>query len=344
MITKQLKKYILTFSSLIHKRGVKKIIKISVATICVIVNTILLASLYTNIILGVSLPAKIAELYLWTTDSKETFATTDDLNLYFEQQAKLNAEPIKVPKTKSTITKISVTGFPVFFLDEDSNAKKIVLYLHGGAYVKQPNSNHWSFVDRLAQEADIPVVFPIYPLAPDYQFEDGYTFIQEVYDILIKRGYTDIIFMGDSAGGGFALGFAEWLNKQTIQQPEKLILLSPWLDLTLENPEISKYDPLDPMLSPSGLIEKGKSWAGNADRKDYRLSPIFGDLQGLPPIVMFVGTHEIILADAQKLKNMADNANIDITYYEYEGMNHVFPLFSIPEADKAFDQIKYQLF
>jgi acetyl esterase/lipase len=217
---------------------------------------------------------------------------------------------------------------------------KYILYLHGGAYVDQPLIPHWLFLDQVVKGSQAMVNVPIYPKAPVHQFQETYDKLLNLYrNILAQTKPQDIVFMGDSAGGGLALGFSQYLRKEGLPQPERLILISPWLDITMENPGIDGLEIKDPMLLRNHLKVMGKAWAGDTDRRDYRLSPINGSLKGLPPISLFIGTHEMFLADARKFKIRAIAQGATISYHEYPKMNHDFPLFPIPEARKVLHEI-----
>jgi epsilon-lactone hydrolase len=131
----------------------------------------------------------------------------------------------------------------------------------------------------------------------------------------------------------------EKMQVEQVQQPGQIIMLSPWLDLTLTNPDISKIDPLDSFLGIEGLQKAGRAYAGTADLGHYLPSPINGPLDGLGKISLFIGTNEIFLADARKLKALAEAKGIDINYYEYPDMFHVWMFLNFPESKKARQQI-----
>ncbi|MGN1227150.1 MAG: alpha/beta hydrolase [Christensenellales bacterium] len=147
----------------------------------------------------------------------------------------------------------------------------------------------------------------------------------------------NITFMGDSAGGGFILAFAQYLRNSGIRKnADNIIMLSPWLDMSLENPDVKAMEDIDPSLATEGIVEMAKTWAGGSTFDNYMLSPIKGTFENLGKMTIFIGTHEILLPDARELKEKLTNQNIDFNYYEYPYMNHVFPLFPIiPEAKSA---------
>ena len=147
-----------------------------------------------------------------------------------------------------------------------------------------------------------------------------------------------IIIMGDSAGGGLSAAFAEYLAVKDLPQPENLILISPWVDITMSG----DYDKVeyDPMLGVDGARELGKSWAGDLDPKDYKVSPLFGEVDKLPKTTLFTGTHEIIYPDIVEFYNKLKDNGVDAELNVGEEMTHVYPVYPlVPESKEAFNHI-----
>lgn len=158
-------------------------------------------------------------------------------------------------------------------------------------------------------------------------------------ELLEKTKVEDLILMGDSAGGGFAPALAQKLRKTQINQPKDIIVLSPRLDISLTNPEIKDLEPSDSFLGLEGLRLAGKAYAGGVCLNCYLLSPINGSLDGLRKISVFIGSKEILAADARKLKTLANAKGIALNYFEYDDMLHVWMLLDFPESKKAKQQI-----
>ncbi|HYH55337.1 MAG TPA: alpha/beta hydrolase, partial [Anseongella sp.] len=155
-----------------------------------------------------------------------------------------------------------------------------VLYLHGGAYVQGFVKPHWLFLQELIKSSHCTVTAPDYPLAPANTYKETVAMVLNVYKHLIADVHErDLILMGDSSGGGLALAIAQQLRIESVPQPARIILLSPWLDITLSNQEIKNIDRTDPFLGIEGLLKAGKAYAGNTDPRHYLLSPIYGSLQ-----------------------------------------------------------------
>jgi acetyl esterase/lipase len=147
-----------------------------------------------------------------------------------------------------------------------------------------------------------------------------------------------IIIMGDSAGGGLSAAFAEYLAVKDLPQPENLILISPWVDITMSG----DYDKVeyDPMLGVDGARELGKSWAGDLDPKDYKVSPLFGEVDKLPKTTLFTGTHEIIYPDIVEFYNKLKDNGVDAELNVGEEMTHVYPVYPlVPESKEALQHI-----
>jgi len=288
--------------------------------------------------------SKIIELYLRLSRANRIFSDERKRNQWIERRSKINELPYdhRVFRfLKSKVNKIEIDGLEMFVLNQDiSKSNKHVFYLCGGAYIQHPIMLHWLFLDKLAQKANISIFIPIYPKAPHHQLPHTYQKILMAYQH-IKSLYPKekIILMGDSAGGGLAIGFAQWLAKESIDPPFQLIVISPWLDLTLMNHDIQKYQSLDPMLEITGLQEIGRLWTGHDLKQDDVVSYIDGDLSQIPRIAIFVGTHEIFYPDVQRLLSKLAFCQVETVYFEGNHMNHVYPLLCIPEASQAISQI-----
>lgn len=241
-------------------------------------------------------------------------------------------------KTTSKLSKEVINGENVYILGDDSS-KCNVLYIHGGAYVKEITKLHVKFCDRLAQELHAKVYMPLYPLAPDENYSKAYPFIDEVYKKIYAQGKPFYI-MGDSAGGGFTLAFTQILRDTGKIMPKKLVLISPWLDVTMSNPESEKYNDLDLILDNYGLRKCGELWAGDLDPKNPKISPLYGDIKGLPQTLMFVGTAEVMYPDVTELYNKMKIAGVKAKLVYGKGMWHIFSIFNLPEGKESMKMIK----
>jgi acetyl esterase/lipase len=243
-------------------------------------------------------------------------------------------------KDRSRIDEVVSRDMQLFYMNVESESDKLIIYLHGGAYVEEMLPFHWLMLDKITSNVDAAFIIPDYPLAPYNDFRDCYEKLETFYRKVLEY-YPDrkIILMGDSAGGGLALGLTMYLDHLGLKTADKLILMSPWVDLVMDNPEIPFYKKNDPTLKQDELSVDAMYWANGEDLKDYRLSPIYGELNGLKDVTMFCGTHEFFYPDIVKMHEKLKEKGIRTRLYVGEGLNHVYPAFPIPEADKAIRQI-----
>ncbi len=242
-------------------------------------------------------------------------------------------------RVKQDILKNEINGMRYYTINERRQPQKVIYYFHGGAYINDPLSFHWRYLVKLAKETEYTIVVPLYPKLPRYTAVECFEAIHALYDKLIEHYEAPFIFMGDSAGGGLALGLAQDVKQLGKKQPQQIILHSPWLDVTGEDPRYEKVEKHDPMLCVLGAKELGRMWAKGTGVKNYRVSPLNGDLHDIGQITLFVGTSELLHVDAQLLLEKAKQQDVKINYFEYDKMNHVFPVFPIPEAKKAFKEL-----
>lgn len=224
-----------------------------------------------------------------------------------------------------------VDGFRVWTVRPRTSSGTVAVYLHGGAYIAGIASQHWALIGRLA-DAGVRVEVPLYGLAPLHTYRDAYPFVRRVWADLVDEGAGELVLAGDSAGGGLVLGLAQELVADGDRVPDRLVLLSPWLDLTLGHPRMAEFEAVDPWLARSGLLEAARVWADGDDPTVPRLSPGNGTVAGLPPTALFVGTREIGYPDAADWATAAAAAGVEVHLTVAEGAVHVYPLVPAPEG------------
>ena len=291
-----------------------------------------------------SVRSKLVEYILFMRGTKQRYTDKLKFEKFLEQKRTENAKPYLLPikiQKKLNIEKEDSYGKDVYTLQGNrKSGDPTILYLHGGGYVNQPLAAHWKFIRRIADQSHAKMIVPVYPKVPHHCYRESFDQVFPLYEkLLLETSPQNMILMGDSAGGGFALALAQLIKEKGLPQPSQIILFSPWLDLTLTNPDIQKFEKKDAVLGSYGLAIIGKLYAGTTDPNYYLLSPINGSLQDLGEISLFIGTHELLLADARKFRDRTKEEGVKINYYEYPKMNHVFPALPIPEAKKAFKQI-----
>lgn len=224
---------------------------------------------------------------------------------------------------------------------KEEKTKKHVLYLHGGAYVNNILKQQWKVVGIFVRRTKCTFIVPDYPLTPTYSHEDAFAMLDALFLIMrTKVSPKDILLMGDSAGGGLALALAQKQRNEGAPISSQVILISPWLDITLSNPEIKEVEKKDPLLKAKNFALVSQFWSGKSTSDNYLVSPINGPLEGLPKISLFTGTHDILYPDCQKFKALMEQKNISINYFEYPKMFHVWVFFTpLDESKAAIEQI-----
>jgi acetyl esterase/lipase len=254
-------------------------------------------------------------------------------------------EPAKIPKSffkKLNVQEAEQSARKVWTISPiDSKSELIILYFHGGAYMSNLIKEHWSLIKELIGKTGATIIIPDYPLIPDAFCKETYDFVESLFNRLINDYPAKrIVLMGDSAGGGLAMGFTQKLRNDNKKQPDQIIIFSPWLDVTMCNPDLERLDKEDNLLSIAGLKNAGQKYAANLDLKDFRVSPVYGDLTGLCRISVFTGTKDILNADAQKLKQLMKDRNISFNYFEYPGMFHDWVIItSLKESLDAINKV-----
>ena len=221
--------------------------------------------------------------------------------------------------------------------------EKHIVFLHGGAFTVEENPGHWWMVEQILKVSDFKISFIQYPLAPENNYRQTHSMLAEAYsELTIKNSDDRFYFLGDSAGAGLCLAFAQSIDGVKLKKPEKIALLSPWLDLSLGNPEIKDLEPLDLLLSSETLKKCGELYADGTDLKSPELSPLYGSIDDLNSIGIFVGTKEILLPDCRLLKQKIEKSNTNLFYKEYEGMQHDWIVFPVKERSVLLkDVIQY---
>jgi acetyl esterase/lipase len=243
----------------------------------------------------------------------------------------------------------NVHGFPVFSLwksggqgsgrpGRDPAPRRSFVYLHGGAYVRGAVGWHWRFAVPIADALGARVVLPAYPLAPEFTVEDSFEEMVGLVEQVVAESPDGVVLAGDSAGGGYALAVAQALRDRGLAQPDRLVLLAPWVDLTGSTPGTLEAAERDPWLSFEHLSVYASLWAGSEDPAalaDPRVSPGLADLSGLPPTLMFCGTRDLLQPGCDALFERADAADWSVEYVVAPGLIHVYPVLPIPEARSA---------
>lgn len=208
-----------------------------------------------------------------------------------------------------------------------------VLYLHGGAYVNEITRAHWSLTARLSREVPCRCLVPMYPLGARAGAAQVAETTTKIAATLLEEP-SELILAGDSAGGGLALAASLCLRDRGLRAA-RIVLLSPWLDAAVDQPEQLALERRDAMLAVAGLREAARTYARGLPLDDPRISPLHGDLRDLPPVSVFTGTHDILNPDAHRLLDRCSEAGTTCELIEAPAMPHVYPLLPTPEGRQA---------
>lgn len=296
----------------------------AVIAVAAVVLVALTAETVSELLYHRSALATLVEIYLRIT---ERTPTEEEVKLEEKRKLVLSEPKAVVPKRIKRRTAVIETehcGVPVFKIG--SSGESAVLYFHGACYVRQPRKRHWLFAEKIAVRSGATVYMAVYPKAPWHGASEVYPKLLSLYNEL-RKSYARLIVMGDSSGGGLALGLTENLLYDAGEMPDGLVLISPLLDATLSNPEIERYQSTDPIVKAPQSRIWIKSWAKETPLNDYRLSPINGIRKGLCPVQMHVGTREILypdcIAGAEKMKSCGVAVELCIG----NGLNHCYPIY-----------------
>lgn len=232
-------------------------------------------------------------------------------------------------------------GGLVFHLEpRDGEPSFHLLYLHGGAYSFEISFLHWRFLEDLIRRTGCSVTVPLYPLAPEHGYRETLASVLAHYaDLCARVAPARLAVMGDSAGGGLSLALAQALPAAGLPQPGQIVLLSPWLDLTMDDPATLAHIVHDPVITPEAALAAARLYAGDLPLDDPRVSPLFGAMAGLAPVAVLTGTADLLNPEAWRLVQRLEAAGQAVELVEHAGMVHAWMLLPLPEAERAREQI-----
>jgi acetyl esterase/lipase len=240
--------------------------------------------------------------------------------------------------------RVDAGGVPAEWIEmPGAVAGRTILYLHGGGYVIGSIDTHRGLCARIAAATRARCLAIDYRLAPEHPFPAAVEDSQAAYRWLLARGVdpSQLVVAGDSAGGGLTLATLLALRDAGSALPAAGVCLSPWTDL--EGTGASATDPSvgDPMIQLEGLRAMGRHYLGGADPKNPLAAPLHGDYRELPPLLIQVGTREILLDDSVRVAAKARAAGVDVTLERGEGLIHVWQFFGadVPESIAAIQRI-----
>ncbi len=260
-----------------------------------------------------------------------------------EQRAVMEASADMFPvEADVRVCEVDAGGVPADWIAVGaSEADRIVLYFHGGAYVMGSRNTHRALAGRIARAAKAHVLLPDYRLAPEHPFPAAVEDAVTCWRWLLLEGYAPsrMAIAGDSSGGGLTMATLLALKSAGLPLPACAVGLSPWTDLEGIGPTAEPGAVDDPMLTVENLRTSGRQYAA-ADLRNPLAAPLHGDMEGLPPLLLQVGSREVLLSDSTRFAEKARAAGVEVTLEIEEGLIHVWQMFpALPEAQSAVGRI-----
>jgi monoterpene epsilon-lactone hydrolase len=217
----------------------------------------------------------------------------------------------------------------------------VLVYTHGGGYVGGSGKEVAPAVIEIADAAGMRVLSIDYRLAPQHPFPAAVDDAVAAYRWLLDQGVepTEIGWFGESAGGGLTLAAMHALKGQDLPLPGAIAVLSPWTDLTLVSESYFTLEVDDPAFTRHGMRPLADAYHQTADREDPLVSPVYGEFGGFPPVLIQVGSKEILLSDSLRVARRAREADVDVILDVWDGLWHVFQLMGVPESKEAIDEL-----
>jgi monoterpene epsilon-lactone hydrolase len=272
----------------------------------------------------------------WLADPNYTF---DDFRRIFDAWFTQFAIP-----EGTSVAAVNCGGVPCLWIDAPGSAQdRVIVHFHSGGYLMGSANGYRSFGGFLAAATGCRVLVVDYRLAPENPHPAAIEDALAVYKWLLSQNVDprNLLICGDSAGGGLALITLQALRDEGLPLPAGGISISPLADLVHSGESYVVNEGKDPLVDMDLIKMIGSAYCGLLDPKLPRISPLYGDWRGLPPLLIFAGEIELLRDDGKQCAAAAAKAGVDATYVEGEGMPHIWTLFAdrLPEAREAFDQI-----
>ena len=263
-----------------------------------------------------------------------------------EQRQSMDAVADQLPPDPSVeITPVHANGTACEWLDwPEFETNNILFFTHGGGFCIGSARTHRDLASRMAKEVGARVLNVDYRLAPEHPFPAAIEDVVQAYEWLLSEGHSpqNVCVAGDSAGGGLTLSLLLALKENSIPLPACAVCMSPLTDNTRSGATFEARTHLDPIVTPETSRENSRNYMGaSGDPKDPLASPLFGDLSGLPPIQILVGTAEILFDDSRRFAEKANASGSDVELQIWDDMIHIWPYFAqaIPEGREAISEM-----
>jgi monoterpene epsilon-lactone hydrolase len=252
----------------------------------------------------------------------------------------LSAQPLPADVT---VTAGELGAVPTAEITVDGvESRHVVLYFHGGVYAMGEAALAADLASQVGRRTDAKVISVEYRLAPEHPYPAAVDDALAAYEALLNNGIapSDIVFAGESAGGGLAIATLVNARDHGLPLPAAAFVMSPMTDLTLAGATMETRREADPLLTAEALQARITDYTSGQDAALALISPLFADLSGLPPLIIQAGTHEVLLDDAVRLAQEAITADVEVTLDITPGVPHVFQAYSalLDEAAAALDR------
>lgn len=255
----------------------------------------------------------------------------------------LRKDDVYFPTSKyfrtNKVSTFSILKTNITQINNSVDSAKLLIYLHGGAFVSGPAQHHWNTIERLSKNTLYNIWMCNYPKAPESKIGEISLNIDQIYKkALLQFKSENIVLMGDSAGGTLAIALIQRLIKQNASLPSKIILISPVLDATLKNQDVNKIEKKDPMLSKAGVLNAKQMCSENLN--DERISPINGEFKYFPKTYLYLAENDITFPDQLVFESRLNEQKIDKVTFIGKEMPHIWPLIPfMKESKQALNQI-----
>ncbi len=242
---------------------------------------------------------------------------------------KIRKEDVKIPKGSffKKQKRFTVLDTTITEVLSKEGTNKLILFIHGGAFISGPAEHHWNTIKKLHKHTEYTIWLCDYPKAPESQIDVISNNIDAVYKKALESYQPEnIVLLGDSVGGTLSFALVQRLIKNQKEIPSKIIAISPVMEATLSNPRIMEFVKKDPMLSKKGILSAKKMCANNEDLKDLKISPIYGSFDGFPKTLLFLGENDIMYPDQEILVEKLKESNITFRAIVGKQMPHIWIL------------------
>ena len=292
----------------------------------------------------VSFQAHVMKFFMRRTKSRVTKMMQGDFNRFRQRKDKLFRRICKPKHIDTRRAEVGQLHAEWIVPKQMRHPNRVMYYLHGGGYAAGSIYSHLGIMSRIANDCGLRILAIDYRLAPENPYPAALHDALAGYRYLIEEHHyrpEEIILMGDSAGGGLAAALLLYLKEQNLGFPLCSVLLSPWADLSLSGDSFTALQHRDPILPTDQASLWAQWYLAGQNPKNPLISPIFGDWQGLSPLMIQVGSEEILLSDSERLSRKALADGVEVLYECWQGMPHVWHMgwHYLPEARKALQKI-----